>query len=119
MIGHLNSGTTLSASRIDNDTGIPQISPFATHPRFTRQESAGVFRMAADDVQLGNALGLYAVRSLQASRVAVIDDRLVPPRSFVRHACKLVCLEWSIPTADIARPTPKVDRAQNRHRSCV
>lgn len=75
VIGHLNSGTTLSASRIYNDAGIPQISPSATHPRFTRQGYAGVFRMVADDVQLGNALGLYAVRSLQASRVAVIDDR--------------------------------------------
>ena len=30
IIGHLNSGTTIPASRIYNDNGIPQISPSAT-----------------------------------------------------------------------------------------
>jgi branched-chain amino acid transport system substrate-binding protein len=75
VIGHLNSGTTIPASQIYNDAGIPQISPSATNPRYTRQGFAGVFRMVADDVQLGGTLGKYAVETLQAKRVAVIDDR--------------------------------------------
>ena len=32
VIGHLNSGTTVPASKIYNDAGIPQISPSATQP---------------------------------------------------------------------------------------
>jgi ABC-type branched-subunit amino acid transport system substrate-binding protein len=41
VIGHLNSGTTIPASQIYNDAGIPQISPSATNPKYTRQGYAG------------------------------------------------------------------------------
>jgi len=75
VIGHLNSGTTIPASQIYNEAGIPQISPSATNPAYTRQGFAGVFRMVADDVHLGGTLGKYAVETLSAKTVAVIDDR--------------------------------------------
>ena len=75
VIGHLNSGTTIPASQIYNDAGIPQISPSATNPKYTRQGYAGAFRMVADDVHLGGTLGKYAVETLKAKKVAVIDDR--------------------------------------------
>jgi len=75
VIGHLNSGTTIPASQIYNDAGIPQISPSATNPKYTRQGYAGAFRVVADDVHLGGTLGKYAVESLKAKNVAVIDDR--------------------------------------------
>mgnify|MGYP000302359181 CR=1 FL=1 len=35
VIGHLNSGTTIPASKIYFDAGIPQISPSATNPSTT------------------------------------------------------------------------------------
>jgi hypothetical protein len=44
VIGHLNSGTTRPASQIYNYTGIPQIAPSATNPKYTRQGYAGAFR---------------------------------------------------------------------------
>jgi branched-chain amino acid transport system substrate-binding protein len=75
VIGHLNSGTTIPASQIYNDAGIPQISPSAANPKYTRQGYPGVFRMVADDVHLGGTLGKYAVETLKAKNVAVIDDR--------------------------------------------
>jgi branched-chain amino acid transport system substrate-binding protein len=75
VIGHLNSGTTIPASQLYNDAGIPQISPSATNPKYTRQGFAGAFRVVADDVHLGGTLGKYAVESLKAKNVAVIDDR--------------------------------------------
>ena len=75
VIGHLNSGTTIPASQIYNDAGLPQISPSATNPKYTRQGYAGAFRMVADDVHLGGTLGKYAVETLTAKKVAVIDDR--------------------------------------------
>ena len=75
IIGHLNSGTTIPASQLYNDAGIPQISPSATNPKYTRQGFQGAFRMVADDVHLGGTLGKYAVETLKAKNVAVIDDR--------------------------------------------
>lgn len=75
VIGHLNSGTTIPASKIYHDAGIPQISPSATNPRYTRQGYKTAFRVVSDDVHLGGTLGRYAVEHLKGQRIAVIDDR--------------------------------------------
>ena len=75
VIGHLNSGTTIPASKIYSDAGIPQISPSATNPKYTRQGYKTTFRVVADDVQLGGTLGRYAVDTLKGKNIAVIDDR--------------------------------------------
>ena len=75
VIGHLNSGTTIPASKIYNDAGIPQISPSATNPKYTRQGFNTAFRVVADDVHLGGTLGRYAVKDLKGKSIAVIDDR--------------------------------------------
>ena len=75
VVSHLNSGTSIPAARIYADAGIPQIAPSVTNPRYTRQGLKTTFRMVADDVQLGGTLGRYAVQTLKARTVAVIDDR--------------------------------------------
>ena len=75
VIGHLNSGTTIPASKIYFDAGIPQISPSATNPKYTRQGFNTAFRVVADDVQLGGTLGRYAVNTLKGKSIVTIDDR--------------------------------------------
>ena len=75
VIGHLNSGTTIPASKIYFDAGIPQISPSATNPKYTQQGFKTAFRVVANDGQLGGTLGRYAVQINHAKRIAVIDDR--------------------------------------------
>ena len=75
VVGHLNSGTTIPASKIYSDAGIPQISPSATNPKYTRQGFRTAFRVVADDVHLGGTLGRYAVRDLKGRTIVTIDDR--------------------------------------------
>lgn len=75
VIGHLNSGTTIPASKIYHDAGIPQISPSATNPKYTQQGFKTAFRVVANDSQLGGTLGKYAINTLKAKKIAVIDDR--------------------------------------------
>ncbi|SFU35668.1 branched-chain amino acid ABC transporter substrate-binding protein [Pseudoduganella namucuonensis] len=75
IIGHQNSGTTIPASKIYFDAGIPQISASATSPVYTRQGYNTAFRVVANDNKLGGTLGKYAVTKLGAKRIAVIDDR--------------------------------------------
>lgn len=75
VIGHLNSGTTIPASKIYSDAGIPQVSPSATNPKYTRNGYKTAFRVVADDVHLGGTLGRYAVNTLKGKSIAVIDDR--------------------------------------------
>lgn len=75
VIGHLNSGTSIPASRIYNDAGIVQISPATTAPVYTHQHFPGAFRVVASDAKLGSALSKYAIDTLHAKTIAVIDDR--------------------------------------------
>jgi branched-chain amino acid transport system substrate-binding protein len=75
VIGHLNSGTTIPASKIYMEAGIPQISPSATNPTYTRQGYKTAFRVVADDVHLGSTLGVYAVKQLKGKTFVIVDDR--------------------------------------------
>mgnify|MGYP001627443398 CR=1 FL=1 len=75
IIGHLNSGTTIPSSRIYHDAGLVQVSPSATNPKYTQQGYAGAFRVMANDIQQGKALGEFAVKDMGAKRIAIIDDR--------------------------------------------
>jgi branched-chain amino acid transport system substrate-binding protein len=75
VIGHLNSGTTVPASKIYNDAGIVQISPATTAPAYTRQRFPGAFRTVASDAKLGGTLAKYAADTLKVKNIAIIDDR--------------------------------------------
>jgi branched-chain amino acid transport system substrate-binding protein len=75
VVGHLNSGTTIPASKIYHDAGIPQITPSATNPKYTQQGYKTAFRLLANDNALGAATADYATKVLKAKTVAIIDDR--------------------------------------------
>ena len=74
VIGHLNSGTTIPASKLYFDAGIPQISGSATNPTYTQQGFNTAFRVMANDVQQGKSLGEFAAKQ-GIKTVAVVDDR--------------------------------------------
>ena len=88
VVGHETSGTTIPASKIYNQAGIPQISPSSTSPVYTKQGFNTAFRVVANDVQLGQALGHCAVQKMGARRVAVIDDRTAYGQGLVTEFSK-------------------------------
>lgn len=88
VIGHETSGTTIPASRIYHDAGIPQISPSASNPQYTRQHFNTAFRNIANDEQLGAALARYAMQNVKAKRIAVIDDRTAYGKGLVDEFVK-------------------------------
>ncbi|GAP34578.1 branched-chain amino acid ABC transporter substrate-binding protein [Piscinibacter sakaiensis] len=90
VIGHLNSGTSIPASKIYSDAGIPQISPSATNPKFTRNGYKTTFRVVADDVHLGGTLGRYAVKELKGKSIAVVDDRTAYGQGVAEEFAKAV-----------------------------
>jgi branched-chain amino acid transport system substrate-binding protein len=75
VVGHLNSGTTIPASTIYNQCGIPHITPSATNPKLTQQGYKTTFRLLANDNALGAGLALHAANNLKLKKVAIIDDR--------------------------------------------
>ena len=74
VVGHLNSGTTIPASKIYNDCGIPMVTGAATNPALTKPGYKTTFRIIANDDALGAALANDAKKN-NLKRVAVIDDR--------------------------------------------
>ena len=77
VVGHLNSGTSIPASRIYSDAGITQVSPSATNPDYTKQGFKTTYRLVATDAQQGPALANYVANTLKAKTVAIIDLSLI------------------------------------------
>jgi branched-chain amino acid transport system substrate-binding protein len=74
MIGHFNSGTTIPASRIYANAGIPEVA-MATAPDYTQQGFKTTFRMMTSDTQQGSVAGTFAVKNLGMKKIAIVDDR--------------------------------------------
>jgi len=75
VVGHLNSGSSIPASRIYSEASIAQISPSSTAAKYTQQGFKTTFRVVANDTQQGSAMARYALDGFKAKTVAVIDDR--------------------------------------------
>jgi len=75
VVGHLNSGTTIPASKVYNDCGIPHVTGAATNPDLTKPGYKTTYRILANDNALGAGLALYAADKLKLKKVAIIDDR--------------------------------------------
>ncbi len=75
VVGHLNSGTTIPASKVYNDCGIPHITGAATNPALTKPGYKTTYRILANDNALGAGLAFYAADTLKLKKVAIIDDR--------------------------------------------
>lgn len=74
VVGHMQSGSTIPASKIYNDADIVQVSPSATNPAYTQQGFKTAYRVVATDAQQGPTLADYAAKTLKVKTVAIVDD---------------------------------------------
>nr|WP_261540220.1 branched-chain amino acid ABC transporter substrate-binding protein [Burkholderia multivorans] len=74
VVGDINSGVSIPASRIYSEAQVVQISQGSTNPAYTQQGYKTTFRVVATDALQGPALARYAQGSLHANHIAVIDD---------------------------------------------
>ena len=74
VVGHLNSGVSIPASKIYNDAGVVQISPSSTNPDYTNQGFKTTYRVVGTDAQQGPALAHYVVKNLHVKTIAIVDD---------------------------------------------
>jgi len=75
VVGHLNSSTTIPASKIYNDCGIPMVTGAATNPALTKPGYKTTYRIISNDLALGAGLAFYAADAMKLKKIAVIDDR--------------------------------------------
>ena len=75
VVGHWNTGCSIPASRVYSDAGIVQIAPASTGHQYTLQHFDTALRIMGHDDSSGAYTGAYAVKTLKAKRIAVVDDR--------------------------------------------
>jgi len=74
VMGHLNSGVSIPASKVYSDKKIVMISPASTNPALTQQGLTNVFRLCTTDAVQGPAAANYATKLLGLKTAYVIDD---------------------------------------------
>jgi len=74
VMGHLNSGVSIPASKVYADKKIVMISPASTNPALTQQGLSNVFRVCTTDAVQGPAAADFASKLLGFKSVYVVDD---------------------------------------------
>ncbi len=106
VVGHLNSGTTIPASKVYNDCGIPHVTGAATNPDLTKPGYNTTYRIIANDLALGAGLAVYAADTLKLKKVAIIDDRTAYGKG-VAEVFKKTALEKGMTVVDEQFTTDK------------
>jgi branched-chain amino acid transport system substrate-binding protein len=75
VVGHFNSGVSIPASDVYNESGILQITPASTNPRFTERGMWNTFRTCGRDDQQGAVAGTYLSENFKGKKVAIIHDK--------------------------------------------
>ena len=76
VVGHFNSGVSIPSSDVYKESGIIQVTPASTNPRFTdRPDMWNVFRTCGRDDQQGEVAGTYLAKNFKGKKVAVVHDK--------------------------------------------
>jgi branched-chain amino acid transport system substrate-binding protein len=75
VVGHFYSSSSIPASAVYYQAGIPMVTATSTHPWLTAQGFANVFRVSGRDDQHALAAAEFILSRLRARRIAVVSDR--------------------------------------------
>ncbi len=75
VVGHFNSGVSIPASEVYQESGIVQITPASTNPKFTERNLWNTFRTCGRDDQQGAVAGAYLATHFKGKKVAVVHDK--------------------------------------------
>ncbi|HYF54706.1 MAG TPA: branched-chain amino acid ABC transporter substrate-binding protein [Salinarimonas sp.] len=75
VVGHFNSGVSIPASDVYQESGIIQITPASTNPRFTERNMWNTFRTCGRDDQQGAVAGAYLADKFKGKKVAIVHDK--------------------------------------------
>jgi branched-chain amino acid transport system substrate-binding protein len=75
VAGHYCSGSSIPASEVYAETGILEISPASTNPKYTERGLPNVFRVCGRDDQQGKTAAEYIAKHYKGKNVAIIHDK--------------------------------------------
>lgn len=74
VVGHFNSGVSIPASEVYAESGIVQITPASTNPKFTEEGSWNTLRTCGRDDQQGKVSGHTLATEFKDSKLAILHD---------------------------------------------
>jgi branched-chain amino acid transport system substrate-binding protein len=75
VVGHVNSGVTIAASKVYAGCGVAMITPMSSNPGVTENGFANIFRLTNRDDRKGPGLARYLISAMGKKRAIVIDDQ--------------------------------------------
>ena len=75
IAGHYCSGSSIPASDVYQEAGIPMISPASTAPEFTDRNLPNVFRVCGRNDAQGPISAAYVAEHFPQAKIAIVDDR--------------------------------------------
>ncbi len=90
VVGHFYSSSSIPASAVYYQAGIPQVTATSTHPRLTAQGFDTVFRVSGRDDQHALSAAEFILTRLRARRIAVIHDRTEYGRTLAETLIRVV-----------------------------
>ena len=75
VIGHWNSGSSIPASDVYHEAGIPMITPASTNPRLTDRGYENVFRVCGRDDQQGKVAAEFVLTRKNFKNIAILHDK--------------------------------------------
>jgi branched-chain amino acid transport system substrate-binding protein len=75
VVGHVNSGVTIAASKIYAGCSLAMVTPMASSPGVTENGLPNVFRLTNRDDRKGPGLSAYLLKTEGKRRAVVIDDQ--------------------------------------------
>jgi branched-chain amino acid transport system substrate-binding protein len=74
IVGHVNSGVTIAASKVYASCGLPMITPMSSNPAVTENGLPNVFRLTNRDDRKGPGLAAYLIEKMSKRRAIIVDD---------------------------------------------
>lgn len=90
VMGHLCSDASIAASEIYEKSGIIEISPSSTNPRYTDRNLANVFRTTGRDDMQGFVISEQILRNFKFKELGIIHDDTAYSRGIVEIAKKFL-----------------------------
>ena len=75
VVGHVNSGVSIEASKVYNACRLPMLTAMSSSPAVTDRGLDNVFRLTNRDDNKGPAIAGYLYRTLGKRRAVVVDDQ--------------------------------------------
>src|SRR5437868_7121545 len=75
VVGHFNSGVTMPASEVYQESGILEITPSATNPKITERGMWNIFRTCGRDDQQGAVASAWILKNMKGKKIAIVHDK--------------------------------------------